>query len=92
VGCHRSHRGAEPPRHSAVPRSLRPITHEHVVSHGDPRLVACYLSTRVLDDLSGWAAQAADPQDADRDRALDIVRGILSPPVWSMSRSAPWRT
>ena len=45
----------------------------------DPRLVAYYLCTRALDDLSGWAAQAADPQDADRGRALDIVRGILSP-------------
>jgi spectinomycin phosphotransferase len=46
----------------------------------DPRLVAYYLCTRALDDVSGWAAQAADPQDTDRDRALDIVRGILSPP------------
>jgi spectinomycin phosphotransferase len=46
----------------------------------DPRLVAYYLCTRALDDVSGWAAQAADPQDVDRDRALDIVRGILSPP------------
>jgi spectinomycin phosphotransferase len=45
----------------------------------DPRLVAYYLCTRALDDVSGWAAQASDPQDADRDRALDIVRGILSP-------------
>ena len=46
----------------------------------DPRLLAYHLCTRALDDLSGWAGQAADPQDADRDRALDIVRGILSPP------------
>jgi spectinomycin phosphotransferase len=46
----------------------------------DPHLVAYYLCTRALDDVSGWAAQAADPRDADRDRALDIVRGILSPP------------
>jgi spectinomycin phosphotransferase len=46
----------------------------------DPRLVAYYLCTRALDDVSGWAAQAADPRSADRQRALDIVRGILSPP------------
>jgi spectinomycin phosphotransferase len=46
----------------------------------DPRLVAYYLCTRALDDVAGWAAQAADPQDADRERALEIVRGILSPP------------
>jgi spectinomycin phosphotransferase len=46
----------------------------------DPRLVAYYLGTRALDDVAGWAAQAADPHDAERDRALDIVRGILSPP------------
>jgi spectinomycin phosphotransferase len=46
----------------------------------DPRLVAYYLCTRALDDVSGWTAQAADPRDADRVRALDIVRGILSPP------------
>ncbi|WP_410812614.1 phosphotransferase enzyme family protein [Micromonospora sp. 067-2] len=47
----------------------------------DPRRLAWFLAVRALDDLSDWTSQALDTgaSVADRARAADVVRGLVSP-------------
>lgn len=47
----------------------------------DPVRLAYHLTVRALDDIADWTRQAMDVghDDADRVRALDIARGLVSP-------------
>lgn len=47
----------------------------------DPVRLAYHLTVRALDDIADWTRQAMDTghDDADRVRALDIVRGLVTP-------------